>query len=138
MANSASEEMRLQVYFDGDCPLCTKEVNMIRGKDTVRAIHFVDIASENFSPEEVGVSLAELMAEIHARLPDGQLIKGVEVFRQMYSRIGFERSVTLSKAWGIRHGLELAYELWAKNRLRLTGRCADDVCLRPARGKSAA
>lgn len=122
----------LTVYFDGACPLCTREVNMIRRRALNGDISFVDIAASSFSATDVGISHSRLMAEIHGRLPDGELIRGVEVFRQMYARIGYAAPVTVSRIWGIRHLLELAYRIWAKNRLRLTGRCDEQACRVPA------
>jgi predicted DCC family thiol-disulfide oxidoreductase YuxK len=72
------------------------------------------------------------MEEIHGRLPDGSLVRGVEVFRRLYGAVGFRRLVRLSRAPGVRHVLDLAYALFARNRLRLTGRCTQESCALPA------
>jgi predicted DCC family thiol-disulfide oxidoreductase YuxK len=87
-------------------------------------IDFVDIASSGFAADRYGRSHAELMARLHARLPDGEWVEGVEVFRRMYSAVGFGRVVALSRAPGISALADAAYSLFAKNRLRLTGRSA--------------
>ena len=76
----------------------------------------------------MGLSWQTLMQRIHGRLPDGTIIEGVEVFRRLYAAVGFRRLVTLSRAPGVSQLLGLAYRLFAKNRLRLTGRCADGAC----------
>jgi hypothetical protein len=68
------------------------------------------------------------MARIYGRLPDGSFITGVEVFRELYTAVGFGVLVALSRLPGIRHALDAAYAVFAKNRLRLTGRCADGSC----------
>ena len=68
------------------------------------------------------------MAEIHARLPDGSVIRGVEVFRRLYAAVGFGPLVALTRLPGISQLLDAAYGLFAKNRLRLTGRCDDERC----------
>ncbi len=50
----------------------------------------------------------------------------MEVFRHLYAAVGFRRLVAISRWFGISHLLELGYHLFAKNRLRLTGRCNPD------------
>jgi hypothetical protein len=68
------------------------------------------------------------MARIHARLPDGTLVEGVEVFRRLYAAVGFRPLVAITRLPGVAQLLELAYVLFARNRLRLTGRCTADAC----------
>ena len=68
------------------------------------------------------------MAQIHARLPDGSWLTGVEVFRQLYQDLGFRRLVAISRWPGIAQGLTAGYRLFARNRLRLTGRCHTASC----------
>lgn len=118
----------VEVFFDGECPLCMREIRMLQRLDRAGRIGFVDIASPDFDAATVGVSWSALMDRIHGRLPDGTLIEGVEVFRRLYAAVGFRRIVALTRLPGIRHMLDVAYTLFAKNRLRLTGRCVDDAC----------
>ena len=121
----------LEVFFDGDCPLCVREMRMLERLDRKRRIRFTDIASFTFDSASVGVSWEDLMERIHGRLPDGSLVEGVEVFRGLYAAVGFGWVVRLSRAPGISHVLELAYRAFAANRLRLTGRCHDGSCSVP-------
>jgi predicted DCC family thiol-disulfide oxidoreductase YuxK len=118
----------VEVFYDGACPLCLRETNMLRRRDRRARIRFTDIAADGFDADAVGVTWEVLMERIHGRLPDGTLIEGAEVFRRLYASVGFGPLVTLSRAPGVSQLLDLAYHLFAKNRLRLTGRCADDGC----------
>lgn len=124
----SAPDFEVEVFFDGECPLCMREIRMLQRLDRARRIRFVDIADKAFDAESEGVTWAALMDRIHGRLPDGTLIEGVEVFRRLYAAVGFRRLVALTRLPGIAHALELAYTLFAKNRLRLTGRCVDDAC----------
>lgn len=81
-----------------------------------------------FDPTVVGKSYQELMERIHGRLPDGTWVEGVEVFRRLYSVVGFARIVALTRLPIVSHALNLGYFVFAKNRLRLTRRCAADAC----------
>ncbi len=113
----------IEVFYDGECPLCRREIEFLRKRDRHRRIRFTDIASPSFSAEELGKTHEDLMARIQGRLPTGEWIDGVEVFRRLYSAVGFGALVGLSRLPVISPGLDLAYRLFARNRLRLTGRC---------------
>lgn len=116
----------LEVFFDGECPLCAREVSAVRKMDGEGKIHFTDIAMHK--DDSLGLPYEQLMSEIYARTREGEIVKGVETFRRMYGLLGFRVPVALSRAWGVRQFLDVTYKVWAKNRLRLTGRCEDGVC----------
>ncbi len=122
----------VEVFYDGDCPLCMREIRMLVRRDTAERIRFTNIAAAAFDPAVVGLDRAALMGKIHGRLPSGEIIEGVEVFRQLYSAVGFERLVAASRAPGVAQVLDVAYRVFAKNRLRLTGRCDSGTCVAPA------
>ena len=68
----------VEVFYDGECPLCLREVRMLERLDRGRGrIVFTDIAATDFSAAAHGRTQAELMAEIHGRLPDGTWLIGV-------------------------------------------------------------
>lgn len=127
----------IEVFYDGDCPLCAREVRWLRRRDRGGRIRFVDIAAPGFDPGEAGVSMEALMDRIHGRLPDGTIIDGVEVFRRLYAAVGFPLLARLSRLPGISRLLDLAYRWFARNRLRLTGRCRDGACEIPQRPDAA-
>jgi predicted DCC family thiol-disulfide oxidoreductase YuxK len=123
----------VEVFFDGACPLCMREIRMLRRRDRRDRIQFTDIAAPGFDPAAYGKDLGAFMARIHGRLPDGRWIEGVEVFRQLYAAIGFGWLVAVTRVPGLSHLLRAGYHLFAKHRLRLTGRCAPDgSCAVPA------
>lgn len=100
---------------------------MLQRLDRRQRIGFIDIAAPDFGASKVGISWSALMDRIHGRLPDGSLIQGVEVFRRLYAAVGFAPLVTLTRLPGVRQLLDLAYDMFAKHRLRLTGRCTEDI-----------
>lgn len=124
-------ECAIEVFFDGACPLCRREVAMLTRRDRHHRIRATDISRPGFDPTSLGVRWSDLMAEIHGRLPDGSLITGVEVFRQLYGAIGLHRVVALTRWPVIAPLLENAYRLFARHRLRLTGRCHGSTCALP-------
>ena len=91
-------------------------------------ILFTDISVPEFSTEGLSVSFKDLMDRIHGRLPDGTLVEGPEVFRRLYTAVGLGYLVAWTRLPGISWVVERAYALFAKHRLRFTGRCHDGYC----------
>lgn len=124
----------VEVFFDGECPLCVREIRMLQRLDRGRGrVRFTDIAAPSFDAANIGLPFEALMDRIHGRLPDGTLVEGVEVFRRLYAAVGLGPVAALTRLPGISGALDLAYGAFAKNRLRLTGRCRDGACAAPAR-----
>jgi predicted DCC family thiol-disulfide oxidoreductase YuxK len=117
-----------EVFYDGECPLCMREIRMLMRKTPAGRVRFTDIAAPDFDATALGITYEDLMAKIHGRMPDGRVVVGLEVFRQLYSAIGFTRLVAMSRWPGISHLLGVAYRAFAANRLRLTGRCNQQGC----------
>lgn len=118
----------IEVFYDGACPMCAREIAMLRRLDRAGRVRFVDIATLGFDAGAVGVSHEALMARIHGRLPDGTLIDGVEVFRRLYTAVGFGPAVALTRLPGVAQLLDAAYAGFARRRLRLGGRCDAQAC----------
>lgn len=135
-ASPRSETWQVEVFHDGDCPLCEREIALLRRLDRERGrIRFTDIAAPGFDAAAHDRTQADFMARIQGRLPDGRWIEGVEVFRQLYGAVGFGPLVGLTRLPGLSQALDLGYRVFARNRLRWTGRadCADGTCRVPAR-----
>ena len=127
-----SEAFDIEMFYDGDCPLCMRETRLLQRLDKRGRLRFTNIAASDFTAESFGKTQDELMAEMHGRLPDGSWVTGVEVFRRLYAAVGFRPIVWLTRLPLISHALDLGYVVFAKYRLRLTGRCTDDCKLPPS------
>ena len=120
---------KFEVFFDGACHLCTKEINFLRFLDRRDRIIFTDIAASDFDAvKHTGLTYGALMGAIHGRVEDAPLVEGVEVFRQLYGRVGLKSIIWLSRVPGVSHILDAGYVLFAENRLKWTGRCDDGLC----------
>lgn len=115
---------KIKLLYDGDCPLCLREVNFLKKKDSGRGlVAFTDIADPNYSAEaNGGVDFATAMGRIHAVKADGTVIKNVEVFRQVYEVLGIGW-IYAPTGWPLIGPLvDWAYGVWANWRLAVTGR----------------
>lgn len=119
-----SSEWQIKLLYDGDCPLCLHEVNFLQKKDAGRGlVNFVDIADDNYIAEENGgVDFATAMGRIHAVLPDGTVIKNVEVFRRIYAILGIGWIYAPTRWPIVGPVVDKLYDIWAALRLKVTGR----------------
>ena len=91
-------DWQIEVFFDGDCPLCKREIDTLRHMDRQHNIRFTNIAAPDFRASEFGPTWDEFMSEIHGRLPDDTWVRGVEVFRRLYAAVGWSPVVWVSSS----------------------------------------
>ncbi|XP_072994662.1 uncharacterized protein At5g50100, chloroplastic [Typha latifolia] len=120
----SSKTWKIKMLYDGDCPLCMREVNMLKERNrSYGAIKFVDISSNDYSPEEnEGLDYETVMGRIHAILSDGTVVRDVEAFRRLYEEIGLGWVYTITKYEPVATIANAIYSVWAKYRLQITGR----------------
>lgn len=128
-----NEAWDIRVLYDGECPLCLREIRFLERRDRKRGrLQLEDIASPDFDPARYGLDAQRVMARIHGVLPDGSVIEGVEVFRRAYGAVGLGWLVAPTRWPVLRRLVDLAYRIFARNRLRWTGRalagCNDGRC----------
>jgi predicted DCC family thiol-disulfide oxidoreductase YuxK len=121
----------MKLLYDGDCPLCMREVNMLRRRDEgTGRIAFVDIADPAYDPAaHGGISFRAAMERIHALLPDGRVLTDVEVFRVAYEQVGLGWVYAATRVPAILRAANAVYGVWAKYRLPLTLRPDLEVVL---------
>lgn len=74
----------LTVWYDGSCPLCRREITLMRRLDWRSRVDFIDIGSA--APEACPLDPAELLARMHAG--DGQrLYDGAAAFAAMWRQL---------------------------------------------------
>ena len=116
------------LLYDGECPLCAREVRMLQRLDRRGRLRFEDIAAPDFDPARYGATRESLMARIHGVLPDGTVVEGLEVFRRAYAAVGLGWLLAPTRWPGLRRVADAAYRWFARNRLRLTGRRDECAC----------
>jgi predicted DCC family thiol-disulfide oxidoreductase YuxK len=139
----------LTLLYDGACPLCCREVDMLRRRDQRHngdqpRLAFVDIDAPDYDPAaHGGISYAAAMGRIHALAGqdpstgggDCEVLRDVAVFRRAYALVGLGWLYAPS-GWPLLNSLaDWAYGLWAAWRLRLTGRQPLEALCREREGR---
>ncbi|MEL7473128.1 MAG: DUF393 domain-containing protein [Planctomycetota bacterium] len=121
-ATSPAVRPELTLFIDGLCPLCKREARAIERLDKGRGIvELVDITASDFDPSVHGRTLDDFMGAIHAKLADGRLVTGTEVFRRTYRALGWGW-LWAPTGWPVlRPIFDVIYRVFAKIRPRLSG-----------------
>lgn len=125
----------LTLLYDGGCPLCLREVAVLKRRDQrlqpgAPRLAFVDIDALDYNPAaHGGITYREAMGRIHGLRADGTVLRDVEVFREAYRLVGLGW-LYAPTAWPLlRPVVDGAYGLWARWRLPMTGRPElDQLC----------
>lgn len=111
------EASRVKVWFDGACPLCIREISLMRRLDKNGAINFIDV-SEDADPS-CPIDQKELLARFHAE-ENGKVLSGAAAFAAMWRAIPALRTLgILAKNRFVLAVLERLYILFLRVRPRL-------------------
>jgi predicted DCC family thiol-disulfide oxidoreductase YuxK len=101
------------VWFDGACPLCVREIALMRRLDWWTRINFVDLIDENTScPIDRTVALARFHV-----LENGKILSGAAAFAAMWRVIPLLYPIgMLARNHTVLQSLERLYLLFLKAR----------------------
>jgi predicted DCC family thiol-disulfide oxidoreductase YuxK len=109
---------KLEVWYDGACPLCIREIALMRRLDRRGAIDFVDVSTPGGS---CPIDRKTLLARFHAR-ENGVMLSGAAAFAAMWRAIPLLRPLGLIARWKpVLALLERAYLRFLKIRPHLQG-----------------
>jgi predicted DCC family thiol-disulfide oxidoreductase YuxK len=124
----------ISVFYDGLCPLCSREIAHYRKQIGDAPVAFVDIAAVNFDPLEHDIDLGRAREVLHVKV--GTTVHtGVDAAIAMWEAIPAYRWLARVMRWPGIHGLaDVGYRIFASFRPYLQrGRrhpCATDTCRR--------
>ena len=127
-ARALASSGSVTLFWDGACPLCQREISYYKSIDRAGAVNWVDCHADPSVLAPYGVTYEQAMARIHAaeRTPEGgeRLLSGVDAFMAVWRRLPYWSVLPplLAAAPGALPAAEAAYKVWARARLRITGR----------------
>ena len=78
-------EFPLQVFYDGRCAICSREMQLLQRRECAGRLVFFDISAPDFMAAEQGRSKADFMKELHVRDGAGRFHTGVSAFARIWS-----------------------------------------------------
>jgi predicted DCC family thiol-disulfide oxidoreductase YuxK len=125
-------EWPMQVFYDGACPICRREAESYRKRDVQHRMEWVDIARPGFEAAAYGLEMRQLQRAMHVRMADGRVRRGVAAVVKIWEALPGTLATRVLRWWlkvpGMMAVAEAVYRAFARNRYRLTGRCAPEGC----------
>lgn len=81
---TTAEQASSTIYFDGDCPVCSREIAMYRRQPGASAVQWVDVAYVDAPALGAGLTRSAAMARLHLRRADGSLVSGARAFTELW------------------------------------------------------
>ena len=122
-----NSDQRPVVFYDGDCPLCRREIAHYRRLDREARLCWVDAAAETEVLARHGLSVQAAMAELHVLDTAGRWQRGVDAFLVIWQHLpGYRWLGRLVRGLWLRAPLGFLYRRFAAWRYRR--RCSAGVC----------
>jgi predicted DCC family thiol-disulfide oxidoreductase YuxK len=133
------EPWPLALYFDGNCPLCAREITILRRHAAQSRLLFVDINNAEFDAKALGFTFEQMQATLHACFADGRWVKGLDATLWSWRAAGLGFWATPLTWRALRPLLALGYRLFCYLRPHLAWlphpdgrrRCVDNRCAVP-------
>lgn len=122
-ADGAGAPPRVTVWFDGGCPLCRREIGLMRRLDRRGAIAFIDLTTEDAT---CPLDRAELLARFHAQERTGPVVSGAAAFAAIWRAIpALAWAGQAARLPPLAWLLEQGYRVWLRVRPALQRMLAD-------------
>ncbi len=109
-----------KLLYDGQCPICSREVCALRKRNHLNKVHFIDINSQEFALlNHKKIDYKTAMAQIHAIDNQGNILVGLAAFAAVYANCKMPIISTLLHIQFIKFVLTPFYKLFAKSRTLL-------------------
>lgn len=82
-----SPQWPLTLYYDGECPLCVREIRMFRRRNAADRLQLIDISQPAIQPLP-GRSREEMLDCLHAQFADQHLVTGIDATYWSYRAVG--------------------------------------------------
>ncbi len=109
MTNLKSKQPTITVYYDDQCPLCTREINFYKRKIEPKDAHWEAISNINEEKIDKGKALEKL----HVSDSNGNLFVGTDAFIEIWARIPqLNKIAKVMKIPIFKIFLEIGYEIF--------------------------
>lgn len=112
--------MAFTIFFDGNCPLCLKEINQLKKRDQDGKLGFEDINASSFATRYPDLDWQALNDRIHGIDEHGEVFIGLDVTHKAWSLVGVGWLYAPLRWPVIRLVADVVYKLFARHRYRVS------------------
>lgn len=123
------------VFYDGNCPLCMKEMDALKSADKANKLDLVNIHSLRFEQDFPEISKQAAMTKLHAYDNQGQLLLGLDVTVGVWRTVGKHRWLGLLRLPGVKFIADKSYLFFAAHRMKISNLLMPNQCGINQKGK---
>ena len=106
-----------RLLYDGKCPICNREICMLKKNNHQNKIEFIDITSEEFLLlKNENIDYKTAMSQIHLIDGKGKILVALDAFAVVYANCKMPIISTLLRIHFIKMLLNPLYKLFARSR----------------------
>jgi len=112
----ARAETPVRVFYDGDCPMCQREIAFLSARALPGTLDLVDISNPDGAASNADIEIApglkrsEALKRMHVQRSDGTVVSGAGAFAAMWQNVPRVRWLARAAAkWPLRPLLDVAY-----------------------------
>lgn len=125
--DDASVDRKPVVFFDGECPMCRREIAHYRRLRGADRLNWIDVSHDDRALASYGLDRAAAMARFHVRDAAGDWQTGAYGFAELWSQLpAYGWLAWLVRRLHLLPLLDRGYAGFARWRLRR--RCAAGIC----------
>ena len=108
--------MKLTIFYDSHCPLCSAEINQLRLLDDRGRLVFEDLHAPDFMRRFPYIDPVNANRILHGQLEDGRMLYGLDVTCRAWAAVGKHRWLAVLRWPVIRWIADLVYLFFARHR----------------------
>jgi predicted DCC family thiol-disulfide oxidoreductase YuxK len=125
MNTSTTNHQKTIMFYDGACPLCSREVAHYRRIDTNNNVSWLDISAHPESLEQHGIGYTAAMKHLHVLNSKGEMLRGAYAFQALWQALPRYRLLAhLVSFPGFLYMMDKVYNQFAKKRFAKRIACA--------------
>ena len=101
------------VYYDGECPLCSSEIDWYRRQAGAQRVNWLDVRTIDEAALGSNLTAEKALKRFYVRDGEGQLTSGARAFAKLWKRLPRLRKLgTIAEYQGVALFMELSYRLF--------------------------
>jgi len=111
-----TDEIKLILFFDGHCPLCSAEMRQLFELDRLKRLLLVDIHQADFDQLYPHIDKVQANKILQAQQTNGSMLYGLDANCKAWELVGRKRWLRILRWPFIRVIADLGYLIFANNR----------------------
>lgn len=126
-----------KVFYDAECPICVREIQLILQDSRADTLETVAIQGNEAVLAQYGITPEQAMTYLHVLTDEGVMLSKMPAVRKMYEGYQGFAIVKLANLPLLNHFADWVYPWFARNRYKFPKwllprpKCEDGVCRMP-------